>query len=57
MNKNGAFSSIDSTNENLHSNDHSQKILTRMHKYMEEQQLCDVVLIAGVDDTRYVVTI
>lgn len=32
--------------------DHAESILKRMQSYLENQQLCDVVLIAGIDGKR-----
>lgn len=45
----GAISQQD---ESYQCSDHASTILNNMHSYLHNQQLCDVILISGVDKKR-----
>ncbi|CAD7093339.1 unnamed protein product [Hermetia illucens] len=47
-----SITSSGSQEEYFRCRDHSESILKRMHNYFESEQLCDVVLIAGIDGKR-----
>lgn len=44
-----ASASGSSQEEFFKSNDHAECTLRRMHNYLDNQQLCDVILVAGID--------
>lgn len=48
----GSLNSAVSQDEFFRCRDHPESVLKRMLMYLENQQLCDVVLIAGVDGRR-----
>ncbi|KAH8356643.1 hypothetical protein KR084_010975 [Drosophila pseudotakahashii] len=48
----GSLNSAGSQDEFFRCRDHADNILKRMQLYVDSQQLCDVVLIAGIDGKR-----
>ncbi|XP_065366353.1 kelch-like protein 5 [Calliphora vicina] len=48
----GSLNSAVSQDEFFRCRDHAESVLKRMQLYLENQQLCDVVLIAGIDGRR-----
>lgn len=48
----GSLASAVSQDEFFRCRDHAESVLKRMQLYLENQQLCDVVLIAGIDGRR-----
>lgn len=48
----GSLNSTGSQDEFFRCRDHADNILKKMQLYMDSQQLCDVVLIAGIDGKR-----
>lgn len=49
----GSLTSAVSQDEYFRCRDHAESVLKRMQIYFDNQQLCDVVLIAGIDGRRY----
>lgn len=47
-----ASSSVSQQDEYFHCPEHSEIALRNMHTYLDNQQLCDVILIAGIDGKR-----
>lgn len=47
-----SITSSASQDEYFKSRDHAESTLKRMQNYLDSQQLCDVVLIAGMDGKR-----
>lgn len=50
-----SINSTGSQDECFKSHDHAECLLKRMQNYLENKQLCDVVLIAGIDGKRYAI--
>lgn len=48
----GSLNSAVSQDEFFRCRDHAESVLKRMQLYLENHQLCDVVLIAGIDGRR-----
>lgn len=48
----GSLNSAVSQDEFFRCTDHAESVLKRMQLYLENHQLCDVVLIAGIDGRR-----
>lgn len=48
----GSLNSAVSQDEYFRCTDHAESVLKKMQLYLENHQLCDVVLIAGIDGRR-----
>ncbi|XP_055853938.1 kelch-like protein 5 [Episyrphus balteatus] len=48
----GSLTSTVSQDEYFRCRDHAESVLKRMQNYLENEQLCDVILIAGIDGKR-----
>lgn len=46
--------SASSQDEFFKSSDHAECTLRRMQNYLDNNQLCDVILVAGIDGRKYV---
>lgn len=47
-------STISQQDEYFHCDNHATTVLNHMQTYLDNQQLCDVILISGIDKKRYV---